>query len=68
MLHKHLAQNRFARAISDHQEPFCRFQDLTVCLYAFVLKNDQNIACILPKVGLVPNLPCLQDATCACSV
>ncbi len=34
-LHKYLAQNRFARSISGHQETFVHFQNLTVCLIRF---------------------------------
>ena len=34
-LHKYLAQNRFARSISGHQEMFVHFQDLNVCLIRF---------------------------------
>jgi exosortase len=43
-----LVQKRFAQSISGHQETIAHFQDLTVCLYAFVLENAQ-----LPLAGTI---------------
>jgi hypothetical protein len=34
-LHKALAQNRYTRIISGHQETIAHFQDLTVCVIRF---------------------------------
>jgi uncharacterized DUF497 family protein len=34
-LHKSLAQNRYARSMSGHQETLFHFQDLTVCSIRF---------------------------------